>query len=92
MTETPIETPVPPTAYKPPKAAPNVLRMFADHGWAARMWFLVAVVALAAALPPRGHTQPRSAAPTIDLVSDPSGEVFAMNVQELNQIPTAIAY
>jgi len=24
--------------------------MFADHGWAARMWFLVAVVALAAAL------------------------------------------
>jgi hypothetical protein len=46
----------------------------------------------AAALPPRGHTQPRSAAPTIDLVSDPSGEVFAMNVQELNQIPTAIAY
>ena len=47
---------------------------------------------VAAALPPRGHTQPRSAAPTIDLVSDPSGEVFAMNVQELNQIPTAIAY
>jgi hypothetical protein len=46
----------------------------------------------AAALPPRGHTQPRSATPTIDLVSDPSGQVFAMSVQELNQIPTAIAY
>jgi hypothetical protein len=50
MTETPIETPVPRTSLKPPKAAPNVLRMFADHGWAARMWFLVAVIALAAAL------------------------------------------
>jgi hypothetical protein len=47
---------------------------------------------VAAALPPRGHTQPRSAAPTIDLVSDPSGAVFAMSVQELNQIPTAISY
>jgi len=46
----------------------------------------------ALALPPRGHTQPRSAPPTIDLVSDPSGEVFAMSVQELNQIPTAISY
>ncbi len=46
----------------------------------------------AMALPPRGHTQPRSAAPTIDLVSDPSGEVFAMSVQELNQIPTAVSY
>lgn len=46
----------------------------------------------AMAFPPRGHTQPRSTPPTIDLVSDPSGEVFAMSVQELNQIPTAIAY
>ncbi len=50
MTETPLETPVPPTAPKLPQAAPNVLRMFANHGWAARMWFLVAVVSLAAAL------------------------------------------
>jgi hypothetical protein len=50
MPETLIETSVPPTAPKPPKAAPNVLRMFADHGWAARMWFLVAVSAVAAAL------------------------------------------
>jgi len=50
MTETPLETPVPARAPKLPQAAPNVLRMFADHGWAARMWFLVAVVALAAAL------------------------------------------
>ena len=48
--------------------------------------------AASAALPPRGHTQPRSAPPTIDLVSDPSGEVFAMSVQEMNQIPIAIAY
>ena len=47
---------------------------------------------VAMALAPRGHTQPRSAPPTIDLVSDPSGEVFATSVQELNQIPTAIAY
>jgi hypothetical protein len=47
---------------------------------------------MAAALPPSGHTQPRSAPPTIDLVKDPSGEVFAMSVQELNQIPVAIAY
>jgi hypothetical protein len=46
----------------------------------------------ALALPPRGHTQPRSSPPTIDLVSDPSGAVFAMSVQELNQIPTAISY
>ena len=46
----------------------------------------------ALALPPRGHTQPRSAPPTIDLVSDPSGAVFAMSVQQLNQIPTAISY
>ena len=50
MTETLLETTVPPTAPKLPQAAPNVLRMFADHGWAARMWFLVALVALAAAL------------------------------------------
>ena len=50
MTETPLETPVPARAPKLPQAAPSVLRMFADHGWAARMWFLVAVVALAAAL------------------------------------------
>ena len=48
--------------------------------------------AMAAAFPARGHTQPRSTAPVIDLASDPSGTVFAMSVQELNQIPTAIAY
>lgn len=45
----------------------------------------------ATALPPRGHTQPRSA-PTFDLVSDPSGTLFATSVQQLNQIPTAISY
>ena len=50
MNETLLETPVPPTTPHLPKAAPNILRMFADHGWAARMWFLVALVALAAAL------------------------------------------
>ena len=50
MNETLHETLVPPTAPKLPQATPNVLRLFADHGWAARMWFLVAVVALAAAL------------------------------------------
>ena len=49
-TETLLETPVPPTAPKPPQAARNVLRMFADHGWAARMWFLVAVTAVATTL------------------------------------------
>ena len=50
MTETLRETPVPATVPKLPKPAPNVLRLFADHGWAARMWFLVAAVSLAAAL------------------------------------------
>ena len=50
MNETLIETNVPTAAPQPPKAAPNILRMFADHGWAARMWFLVAIGALAAAL------------------------------------------
>ena len=50
MTESLLETPVPPVTPPLPKAAPNVLRLFADHGWAARMWFLVAVVSLAAAL------------------------------------------
>jgi hypothetical protein len=50
MTETLLETPVPPVAPKLPPPAPNVLRMFADHGWAARMWFLVALMSVAAAL------------------------------------------
>jgi hypothetical protein len=50
MSETLLETPVPATAPKIPQAVPNVIRLFADHGWEARMWFLVAVVALAAAL------------------------------------------
>jgi len=48
--------------------------------------------ASAAALPPRGHTQPRSTPMTIDMVSDPSGTLFAASVMEQNQIPTAIAY
>jgi len=50
MTETLRETSVPSTSPKLPKPAPNVLRLFADHGWAARVWFLVALVSLAAAL------------------------------------------
>jgi len=45
----------------------------------------------AALMPPRGHTQARTA-PTLDLVSDPSGTVFATSVQQLNQIPAAVAY
>ena len=44
------ETPVPvSTPDKKPKAAPTVLRLFADHGWAARIWFVIAVIAVAAA-------------------------------------------
>jgi len=50
MTETLRETPVPSTAPKLRKPAHNVLRLFADHGWAARIWFLMAVVSVAAAL------------------------------------------
>ncbi len=43
------ETAVPRTqsAQKLPKASPGILRLFADHGWAARVWFLVAVLAVA---------------------------------------------
>jgi hypothetical protein len=45
-----IETPVPLSSeIKRPKAAPTVLRLFADHGWAARVWFLIAALAVAAA-------------------------------------------
>jgi len=44
------ETAVPPVAPQIPKAAPNVLRLFADHGWASRVWFIVAVASLATAL------------------------------------------
>lgn len=46
------ETLVPPTkpALKLPKPAPGILRLFADHSWAARMWFIVAIVAITAAL------------------------------------------
>src|ERR1700685_2055148 len=44
------ETPVPLSRdIKRPKAAPTVLRLFADHGWAARVWFLIAALAVAAA-------------------------------------------
>src|SRR5471032_975169 len=44
------ETPVPiPSEIKRPKAAPTVLRLFAEHGWAARVWFVIAVLAVAAA-------------------------------------------
>ena len=50
MTETLRETTVPPVSPTPPKATPGVIRLFADHGWAARMWFLVAIGALLAAL------------------------------------------
>ncbi|HUB68027.1 MAG TPA: hypothetical protein VL981_11135 [Candidatus Methylacidiphilales bacterium] len=44
------ETPVPILSQvKKPKPAPTVLRLFADHGWAARLWFVIAVIAVAAA-------------------------------------------
>ena len=44
------ETPVPLSSeIKRPQAAPTVLRLFADHGWAARVWFLIAALAVAAA-------------------------------------------
>src|ERR1700760_3624302 len=45
------ETSVPLSSeIKRPQAAPTVLRLFADHGWAARVWFLIAVLAVVAAL------------------------------------------
>ncbi len=44
------ETPVPVSSEtKRPQNAPAVLRLFADHAWAARVWFLIAAVAVAAA-------------------------------------------
>ncbi len=44
------ETPVPiPASTKKPKPTPTVLRLFADHGWAARIWFLIALLAVIAA-------------------------------------------
>ena len=44
------ETPVPILSQiKSPKPTPTVLRLFADHGWAARLWFAIAVIAVAAA-------------------------------------------
>jgi hypothetical protein len=44
------ETSVPlSSSIKRPQAAPTVLRLFADHGWAARVWFVIAAIAVAAA-------------------------------------------
>lgn len=52
LTETPVPIPPPilPTFPKQ-KLMPSagLLRLFADHGWAARLWFVIAVVAVAAA-------------------------------------------
>jgi hypothetical protein len=43
------ETPVPfSSEIKRPQAAPSVLRLFADHGWAARVWFFIAALAVSA--------------------------------------------
>jgi hypothetical protein len=50
MTETLRETTVPTTTPNLPKPGRSILHMFADHGWSARLWFLVAVGALIAAL------------------------------------------
>lgn len=38
------------TTPKEPRPAANILRLFADHGWAARMWFIVAVLSIVAAI------------------------------------------
>lgn len=35
---------------KLPHPASSILRLFADHGWAARVWFVIALIAIAAAL------------------------------------------
>ena len=44
------ETSIPVSSeIKRPKAAPSVLRLFAEHGWAARVWFVIAALAVAAA-------------------------------------------
>jgi hypothetical protein len=44
------ETAVPVSSdIKRPQAAPTVLRLFAEHGWAARVWFIIAALAVAAA-------------------------------------------
>jgi len=54
MNDTLRETPapaVPPSVKKPPSLGrESILRMFADHGWAARMWFGIALLMLMAAL------------------------------------------
>ncbi len=52
MNTTLTETSVPPAqpAPKLPRPAPGIVRLFADHSWAARLWFVVAIVAIAAAL------------------------------------------
>ncbi len=39
-----------PSSVPTPKPAPTVLRLFADHGWAARVWCAIALVAVAAAI------------------------------------------
>lgn len=42
---------IPPTVKKPVSLGQeSILRMFADHGWAARMWFGIALLMLMAAL------------------------------------------
>lgn len=33
-------------ATKLPREASGILRLFADHGWAARLWFIVAMIAI----------------------------------------------
>ena len=46
------EAVVPPTQAAPKlqKASPGILRLFADHGWAARIWFVVALLAVGCAI------------------------------------------
>jgi hypothetical protein len=44
------------------------------------------------ALPPRGYTQPRPRAQTLDLAQDPAGDAWALSVLQQNQIPKAVSY
>lgn len=41
---------------------------------------------------PRGHTQPSSQPPTYDLVRDPGGDAYAVNLMNQNQIPQSLSY
>lgn len=53
MNASPTQTPVPfpPPSIKPfSKGQESILRLFTDHGWAARMWFGIAMIMLLAVI------------------------------------------